>query len=326
MAQLKTYTSFLIIRPFIYSVLSVFIYFMVPVVSVFAQTGTVTDIDEITYQTLKIGEQWWMAENLRVTRYNNGDAIPFLIIPEEWAATKTPAFGYFANDTSNIKKFGLLYNWFTVDDKREICPDGWHVPSDQEWIQMEKALGMSTQESEKMTAWRGTIEGNKLKSAVFGGNNSTGFSAVGTGYRHPTGSYKGQGTDNDYWTSTVYYNAGIREGVLHGLLNNKTTIVRNHHTADYGFCIRCVKNEITGAGIKTEPKINIYPNPASDKLFIENATDKVLSIYTIKGSIILKQKINSSLFCTDISSLKHGTYIVRIEGNDIQLYNLIIKK
>ena len=208
----------------------------------FAQTENVTDIDGNLYKTVKIGEQLWMAENLRVTRYNNGDSIPFLISADDWSATSSSAFAFYDNDTNNISQFGILYNWFTVDDKREICPNGWHVPSDTEWIMMEKALGMKSQETGKMTAWRGTDEGNKLKTTEFGGNNLSGFSAKGTGYRHPNGEYKGKGADNDYWTSTLYINKGKSEGMLHGLLNSKSTIVRNFHTPDYGFCIRCLKN------------------------------------------------------------------------------------
>jgi uncharacterized protein (TIGR02145 family) len=96
-----------------------------------------------------------------------------------------------------------------------------------------------------MTAWRGTNEGDKLKHQDFGGNNSSGFSAMGTGYRDPLGIYKAQGTDNDYWTSTAYSSDNNLDGILHGLLNTKSTVVRNFHVPGYGFCVRCIKDNIT---------------------------------------------------------------------------------
>ncbi len=214
-----------------------------------AQTGTIKDINGNNYKTIKIGEQIWMAENLHATNYNNGDPILFVENNDDWAATSSAAYCYYKNYKNNINKYGLLYNWFVVDDNREICPKGWHVPSDAEWKQLEKVLGMTTNETGKLTAWRGTDEGTKLKSLEYGGTNSFDFSALGTGYRQPSGSYKGLNTDNNYWTSTGYNNNGNREGILHGFLATKSTIVRNFHAPGYGFCIRCIQDKINSANL-----------------------------------------------------------------------------
>ena len=181
-----------------------------------------------------IGDQLWMAENLRTAMYANGEEIPHITNDTDWANTNTGAYCYYDNTELNIKLYGNLYNWYTIHDERGVCPEGWHVPSDHEWMTLEKYLGMSSSEAGRMTAWRGTNEGDKLKHPDFGGNNSCGFSALGTGYRDPLGIYKAQGTDNDYWTSTAYSSDNNLEGILHGLLSTKTTVVRNFHDPQIG--------------------------------------------------------------------------------------------
>lgn len=221
------------------------------------QKHFIKDIDENQYEIVKIGEQWWMAENLRTASFKNGEAINHITSAEEWSLDSTGAWCFFDNDTAKQNTFGNLYNWHAVKDERGICPLGWHVPTDREWIELEQFLGMSSRETEKMTAWRGASEGDLLKSEEFGGNNSTGFSAKGTGYRHPNGEFRGLGTDNDYWTSTGYMNKGEEEGLLHGLLNSKSTIVRNFHVPEFGFCIRCVKDR------PVDDTLLVQPGPGS---------------------------------------------------------------
>ena len=95
--------------------------------------GTVTDIDGNVYNTIKIGNQWWMAENLRVTNYHDGSAIPNITDGEEWSRLDTGAFCTYENDPGYVLTHGLLYNWYAATDNRGICPDGWHVPSDGDW-------------------------------------------------------------------------------------------------------------------------------------------------------------------------------------------------
>ena len=214
-------------------------------VNVNCQTDSITDNEGNSYKIVQIGNQWWMAENLRVTKYANGEEIAHVTNDSVWANTNDGAYCYYENNEENVNTFGNLYNWHTVNDPRGISPSGWHVPSDREWMELEKYLGMSASEAGRMTAWRGTIEGDMLKSDNFGGNNSSGFSALGTGYRDPKGIYKAMGTDNDYWTSTAYSSDNSIYGILHGLLNSKSTVVRNFHVPGYGFCVRCVKDNTT---------------------------------------------------------------------------------
>lgn len=94
------------------------------------QTETISDIDGNTYDIIKIGNQWWMAENLKVTHYQNGDPIPNVISSSDWVNLKTGAYCIYDNNFANVATYGRLYNWYAVVDKRNIAPKGWHVPTD----------------------------------------------------------------------------------------------------------------------------------------------------------------------------------------------------
>ncbi len=95
--------------------------------------STVTDSDGNSYPTIKIGEQWWMAENLKSTSFSNGEDIPNLIASGAWASTEAAGYCNFANDSANGEVYGHLYNYYSTVDGRNICPEGWHVPNDDEW-------------------------------------------------------------------------------------------------------------------------------------------------------------------------------------------------
>jgi uncharacterized protein (TIGR02145 family) len=173
-------------------------------------TGTVKDIDGNTYKTVKIGDQWWMAENLKTTHYRNGDAIPAETDSSAWSNLSTGAYCNSDNDEANVEAYGRLYNWFTVIDSRNLTPAGWHVPSDEEWKQLEMYLGMSREAADQEN-YRGTDEGGKLKETGTthwhnpneGATNETGFSAF------PGGSRDSKSNFNDFmgylaafWSST----------------------------------------------------------------------------------------------------------------------------
>ena len=110
--------------------------------------GTVTDIDGNTYKTVKIGNQTWMAENLRTTRYSNGDPIPYVNGYDEWDSLTTGAYCWYIDsidiDDDGTKDYGVsykecagnLYNFYVVEDTRNVCPTGWHVPSEAEWVEL----------------------------------------------------------------------------------------------------------------------------------------------------------------------------------------------
>ena len=176
----------------------------------------VIDKDGNVYQIIKIGNQWWMAENLKVTHYRNGDAIPEVTDNSEWVDLTSGAYCAYDNDTSNVDTYGYLYNWYAVIDSRNISPAGWHVPTDEEWKELEMYLGMSQSEADNVE-WRGTDEGGKLKStdttlwesnAYGGATNESGFSALPGGLRYDdffpliSGNFDYMGSYAYFWSST----------------------------------------------------------------------------------------------------------------------------
>ncbi len=211
------------------------------------ETGTVTDSNGNTYKTVKIGEQWWMAENLRVTNYSDGTTIPEVIDDQDWRTLTTDAMCWY--NSSYIQygvDYGGLYNWHAVH-KGKLCPDGWHVPTDEEWQQLERYLGMSAEEA-KGLGWRGTDEGGKLKasdttywhSSNPGSTNSTGFTALPGGYRNNyNGSFGFITGVGYYWTASSSNSnfAWYREFGFH-----ENRIQRSYFDFKYGFSVRCVKD------------------------------------------------------------------------------------
>lgn len=132
----------------------------------------VSDADGNEYYTVKIGTQIWMVENLKTTKYRNGDAIPFVISDSDWRNLTTGACCIYRDDESKVEQYGCLYNWYAVNDNRNIAPEGWHVATDADWTILTNYLGGEE------------IAGHKLKAIEAGGNNSSGFNALLGGNRH----------------------------------------------------------------------------------------------------------------------------------------------
>lgn len=160
------------------------------------------------YETVLIGEQCWFAENLRTFMYRNGDEIPFPISDQEWTMLEDTGDGGMAYPNESVgalNEFGALYNWNAVIDNRQLCPQGWHIPSHIEWGQMETFAGMEFSES---LAWQhnyGNV-GDAIKSAewncpAWNGQNAFGFSALPAGYR-ANGGYDSFGSIGYLWSSS----------------------------------------------------------------------------------------------------------------------------
>ena len=185
----------------------------------FAYSRTVEDIDGNVYNTVRIGRQVWTVENWRSTKYADGTPIPHVIDGHEWRGLSTPAYCFIDNTTNadSIALFGALYNWWVVDpaNPKNIAPEGWRVPTDEDWTVLEKFL------IAKRNKWYGTNEGNKIGKALSsdGGewwdafktgrvgndqdsNNSSGFSALPGGYRGIYGGFFGVGGNGYWWSAT----------------------------------------------------------------------------------------------------------------------------
>jgi uncharacterized protein (TIGR02145 family) len=202
---------------------------------------TVTDIDGNVYQTVTIGGQVWMAENLKVTRYCNGDPIPNITSDSDWTSLTTGARCDYDNDADNVPVYGRLYNWYAVDDSRGIAPEGWHVPTDAEWQTLVDYLGGSSVAGGKMKT-TGTIEeetglwGHPNEGAT----NESGFSALPGGYRsHLDGYFGSLGSDALFWSSTEYSSLSAWTRRLSCYLSG---VNRNSYDKQLGFSVRCVRD------------------------------------------------------------------------------------
>jgi uncharacterized protein (TIGR02145 family) len=213
---------------------------------VITQVITVRDIDGNVYQTIKIGNQLWIAENLKVTHYRNGDEIPNVIDDSEWTDLTTGAYCVYDNDANNVSTYGLLYNWYAVGDSRNIAPEGWHVPSDEEWKDLEMYIGMSQLEAYAI-GWRGTDEGGKFKEAGTahwqipntGATNESGFTALPGGLRRAIGTFLYLGYLASFWSATVYY--GYDAWGRH-LSYGSSEVNRAPFGKRLGFSVRCVRD------------------------------------------------------------------------------------
>jgi len=202
------------------------------------EAPTCTDIDGNVYKTVKIGDQWWMGQNLKTTHYRNGDPIPNVTDNSEWWNLQTGAYCNYNNDTSYVVLYGRLYNWYAIDDSKDLAPEGWHVPSNEEWQILVDYLGGST----------GTVAGGKLKetgtshwlSPNTGATDAVGFRALPGGYRtYYYGSCNGLGACAKFWSSSEYYSGSAWYRYLSyydSFVYRDTTIKRD------GFSVRCVRD------------------------------------------------------------------------------------
>ena len=193
-----------------------------------------------------IGDQCWMAENLKVTHYRNGEPIPNVTGDTDWFNLSTGAYCNYDNDVNNVSTYGRLYTWYAVDDNRNIAPEGWHVPSDAEWKQLEMYLGMSQADADKID-WRGTDEGGKLKESGTihwenpntGATNESGFSALPGGYRLNNGRFLSMGLSAFFWSSSERFSSSAWYRFLR---YGRSGVNRNFGYKLTGFSVRCVRD------------------------------------------------------------------------------------
>jgi len=210
------------------------------------EVTTVTDIDGNVYETVLIGTQTWTVENLKVIHYRNGDAIPIVTVDTDWSNLTSGAYCNYDNDARYVANYGRLYNWHAVNDSRGIAPEGWHVPTDAEWKQMEMCLGMSQSQAD-LTGWRGTNEGGKIKgtgtdhwtSPNTGATDESGFTCLPAGHRKLDGDYGAAGTDALLWSATGQSDElAWRRNLSYG----SAQIYRLASDKEEGYSVRCVKD------------------------------------------------------------------------------------
>ena len=181
--------------------------------------------------SVSIGNQTWASKNLDVTTYQNGETIPQVTDPKEWAKITYGAWCYYNNNPIN----GKLYNWYAVNDPRKLAPAGWHIPSDAEWTTLGNNLGGLA------------IAGGPLKdNSKFywhdpntGATNSSGFQALPGGHRFYDGTFYDQGLSGNFWTSTPNSSGGA---FCYRMNYNLATLYKGAKFQQEGLSVRCIKD------------------------------------------------------------------------------------
>ncbi len=207
---------------------------------------TVSDIDGNTYHTVVIGEQVWMQENLRTTKYRNGKLISKNLSNEQWGLNKSGACAVYDNDSIKENAFGLLYNWYAVVNPAGLCPIGWHVPKDTEWNQMVKYLDDYADTTE-LKRVQSEVAGGQLKeigithwaSPNTGATGTANFLAFSGGNKSVNGKCNDVGAYGYWWTATASSNAEAYGRLLSYFNSN---IDRFKTSKNLGFSVRCVRN------------------------------------------------------------------------------------
>jgi uncharacterized protein (TIGR02145 family) len=192
---------------------------------------SIYDSEGNKYRTIQIGSQTWTAENLRSTKLNDDTEIPFILDVSAWAARTTPAYCWYNNDSVG---YGAIYNWYTVNTGK-LCPQGWHVPSDDEWNVLTDYLGGKN------------VAGGKLKetgtthwqSPNSGATNESGFTAIPSGYRNYSGGFNSIGNYGIWWSSTEWSSTG---GWFRDAYYGYASVDRSNSSKKSGATVRCLKD------------------------------------------------------------------------------------
>jgi len=198
--------------------------------------ATITDNEGNSYKIKQIGNQIWMVDNLKTTKYQNNNTITNIIPNDDWAIATSSAYCWYENNISNKTEYGALYNWYAVNDSRNICPNGYHVPTDDEFSTLVTYLEGNT------------IAGGKLKEAGFthwnepntGATNSSGFTALPGGVRAGMdGYFENKNTHGNWWTSSLN---NPTNAIYRHLYNQYESIGLSDNNLRGGMSVRCIKD------------------------------------------------------------------------------------
>jgi uncharacterized protein (TIGR02145 family) len=204
---------------------------------------TVADAEGNFYNIITIGVQVWMAENLKATRYRNGDLI----------GTTTPAtlditaedkpkyqWASYGNEV-NVAAYGRLYTWYAATDSRNVCPSGWHLPTQAEWTTLDNYLGDLENSGHKLreadtTHWTYYIT-ETIKRPYLGGTNETGFTALPSGFRDGSGYFEQIGHVDEWWSSTEF-----STGIIYFWELYIDNFESNRWFGSWGYSVRCLRD------------------------------------------------------------------------------------
>lgn len=193
--------------------------------------STCIDIDGNVYQTIRIGTQVWMKENLKTTRHNDGTSIPTGLSNTAWQNTTSGAYAIYDNNAANNTTYGKLYNWYAVNTGK-LAPAGWHVPADAEWTTLTTYLGGESVAGDKMKA-------TTLWTPYIGitNTNSSGFTGLPAGFLSANGPFGAIGGNGYFWSSTEY---NASRAWTRALNYSNSDAGRIDYSKGNGFSVRCV--------------------------------------------------------------------------------------
>ncbi len=272
---------------------------------------TVTDIDGNVYNTVTIGTQVWMKENLKVTKYCNSNVIGTTTTPAlDISSESTPKYQWaYSGDENNVATYGRLYTWYAISDS--LCPVSWHVPSVAEWTTLTDYLGGET------------IAGGKLKetgivhwsSPNTGATNETGFTALPGGQRYDYGAFLSIGVNGGWWSST---NNGTSSAFGKSMSYSYTDVVGFNSVKRSAYSVRCVRDAAAQINeIYNKIEIVFYPNPFSNSTTIEISDSRFtkgdLAIYDMLGRAVHQQLLSSKRETLNLN-LPAGVYFYKISN------------
>ncbi len=220
----------------------------------------VSDINGNQYSTFQLGDQVWMAENLKVIHYSDGTPIDRVESTDQWLSldVNSKAYARYDNSDTDFGTYGALYTWSAAmngssssdeypGEIQGVCPDGWHLPSDSEWKQLEYDLGMSELDI-RDDGWRGWEEGGMLKQPGtslwiepnYLGTNESGFTAIPGGIRDEEGLFRDKGSFAAFWSSTGHEDVAL----MRGLHSNRGNVLRENYSRKSGLSVRCLKDPL----------------------------------------------------------------------------------
>ncbi len=295
----------------------------------FASGQTIMDIEGNTYETIRIGKQVWMKENLKVTHFNNNIEIPNLKNDTAWYMTQSPAWCDYNNapDTSEI--YGRLYNWYVVGSDYNVCPQGWHVPDLEDWQQLIDYLGGDS------------IAGGALKEAGFAhwpksniATNSSGFTALPAGFRYGSlghfsinyGRFMTIGGNTGFW---IAMESGPYRAPYYYLVPSTRGIYKLINSKGYGHSIRCIRDEPSSPddnGSQKAKHFFLFPNPTAGMVHIQpnyQVSEAIrLALYDMLGRQLLRQQ---HLGAIDLTTYPGGVYYFYIQDGALQFSKKIVK-
>ena len=282
-------------------------------VSFYANPGvaqTVTDIDGNVYNTISIGTQTWTRENLKTTRFSNGDEIPTTTsaVNNNWMSLYQ---WYYDDDTANINTYGRLYSWIAVYDERNVCPAGWRVPANSDWEKLALALGGDSIAGGKMKE-TGTAHWTSTDTSV---TNSSGFTALAGGFRGNPSGFINMGSIGFFWSATPLDTGPFPRGYVRSLHADNNILHWSVAVANCGGSVRCVEGIPNGIGtLQSDFRVEIYPNPANHQITLSfpNVAQREVAIFDMTGRQLIQEVVYWNSNKMDVSVLPHGIYVIQI--------------